>query len=185
MARSENDYIRAYELYKRSAGIHSYHEFRKWIPTAPPETQDLFFLGLPQVEPIVLEEEAGFDLAFKTPKIEILDDDRVTFSSGATSSQQELRHDLVPICAVRRLAQRYTMGAAKHGDYNYRTGLGDEAFVRDRMNHITEHWQKFLLYGSAVDDNLAAVMWGISILMEMETTIEGHQLLAKIRSEAR
>lgn len=60
--------------------------------------------------------------------------------SGARSSQEKPRYDLVWPPFLERLASRLGYGARKHGDpFNYRRGVGDADFRRDRANHLIEH----------------------------------------------
>lgn len=87
--------------------------------------------------------------------------------SGATSSRGP-RLDLVPHHALVRLAARYELGAAKHGRDNWRKGLGDIEYLRDRISHAIEHAYKLLddldcfeRDGTLPsDDNAGALMWG-------------------------
>lgn len=65
-----------------------------------------------------------------------------TSKSGAKSSYEMPRFDLIPAGFLRRLAQRLAYGAAKHGENNYQSGIGDAAYFRDRRNHIQEHLLK-------------------------------------------
>ena len=63
--------------------------------------------------------------------------------SGAKSSFEMPRFDLIYAPFLRRLAERLGYGAKKHGEDNYRSGAGDAAYLRDRRNHIQEHLLKY------------------------------------------
>ena len=98
--------------------------------------------------------------------------------AGAKTSKAKLRLDLVPQVFIRRTAIRFTEGAEKYGDYNYRKGLVEPAFIQDRINHLLNHLSEFLVQGpDTEDDNLAAVAWGIAFLMEAEQTQSGRQAI--------
>lgn len=103
--------------------------------------------------------------------------------SGATSSKLQDRYDLVPPCFIQRVAARFGLGALKHEVYNWRKGVNDEVFVQERINHILTHWNKFLEEGNEKDDNLAAVAWGISMLMEFESHPEGANTVINVRKQ--
>jgi len=90
---------------------------------------------------------------------------RHRFSSGAVRSEVKPRYDLIPLVALRRLANRYGLGAVKYGDYNWLKGGPD--FVKDVPNHIIEHiflW----VSGDRAEDHLAAAAWGCCALMHFE-----------------
>jgi hypothetical protein len=93
--------------------------------------------------------------------------EKATFSSGATSTSEKPRYDLIPVTALRRLAERFGYGARKHGDHNYKAGFADAEFIRDRMNHMIEHAVKYAS-GDRSTDHLGAVMCNGAILAELE-----------------
>ena len=88
--------------------------------------------------------------------------------SGARSSKIALRFDLIPPIFINRTARRFTIGFEKYGEGNYQKGLRDREFLQDRLNHLQEHLYLFLKEGNEKDDNLAAIAWCVSILMEAE-----------------
>lgn len=93
--------------------------------------------------------------------------EKKAFSSGATSSSEKPRYDLMPVAALRRLASRFGYGAEKHGDHNYKKGFGDPAFIRDRKNHMIEHAVKYA-NGDRSIDHLGAIMCNAAMLAELE-----------------
>lgn len=93
------------------------------------------------------------------------------FASGASSSTKKPRYDLIPACALRRLAARFGHGAQKHGDHNYKLGVNDPDFIRDRMNHMIEHAARYA-NGDRSTDHLGAVMCNAAILAELERLAE-------------
>jgi hypothetical protein len=91
-----------------------------------------------------------------------------TFDSGATRSKDadDVRYDLVSPIGLRRLAERYALGAKKHGDRNWEKGVP----VRHTMNHLQRHIEKWRS-GDRSEDHLAAAAWGLVALMHYEETL--------------
>jgi hypothetical protein len=82
------------------------------------------------------------------------------FASGAKSSEEKPRYDLMPLCALRRWAERLDYGARKHGAKNWTLGKDDADYRRDRINHTIEHLLKYA-NGDRSEDHLGAAMCGI------------------------
>jgi hypothetical protein len=95
------------------------------------------------------------------------------FASGARSSEEKPRYDLIPVEALRREAIRMAEGARAHGVNNYRVGVHDPAFITDRINHLIEHAVKYAS-GDRSDDHLAAVRANAGMLIWLEWFTE-HQ----------
>lgn len=90
--------------------------------------------------------------------------DKVTYSTGAVREAAPVpRYDLIPTCVLRRLAERYRLGALKYSPHNWKKGLP----WSDTYNRVVEHLQKWL-EGNTSDDHLAAVVWGVAALMWYE-----------------
>jgi hypothetical protein len=89
------------------------------------------------------------------------------FESGAKSSEKKPRYDLIPACALRRYAERCTLGAECHGDDNWKRGKDDPAYILDRLNHTFEHLMKYMS-GDRSEDHLGAVLWGAGALCWFE-----------------
>ena len=89
------------------------------------------------------------------------------FASGATSSEEQPRFDLIPYEATRREAQRWSEGAHTHGENNWQRGQRDTVFHRDRMNHLMGHALKYLS-GDRSEDHLAAIRCNAAMLMWFE-----------------
>ena len=96
-----------------------------------------------------------------------MSEEKKTFSSGATSTSEKPRYDLIPVAALRRLANRFGYGAEKHGDHNYKRGAEDPVFIRDRKNHMIEHATKYA-NGDRSIDHLGAIMCNAAMLAELE-----------------
>ncbi len=90
------------------------------------------------------------------------------FASGAKSSEQKPRYDLIPMEAQEREAIRMGQGAIDHGENNYRSGKADPQFVQDRINHMIEHALRYAT-GDRSTDHLAAVRCNAGMLIWMET----------------
>ncbi len=110
-------------------------------------------------------------------KAKDMEEDKFTSQCEATSSKLKLRFDLVPEVFNVRVAQRYTIGAEKHGEYNYRKGLTDSVYIQERIAHLRQHLSSFLLEGNEKDDNLAAIAWGVAFLMEAEQIENGKKAI--------
>ena len=109
-----------------------------------------------------------------------------TYASGAQSSGDVARFDLVPRRFLERVARRFGLGAGKYGERKYRTGLRDREFIIERMNHLQQHVQAYLApqnVEEAMDDNLAAIGWAAAFLCEVEADREGAKILWAIRAE--
>jgi hypothetical protein len=96
------------------------------------------------------------------------------FTSGARSSEEKPRYDLVPACALEREAIRMAEGARSHGENNYQRGLNDAAFIRDRINHMIEHALKYAA-GDRSTDHLAAVRANAGMLCWFEAQRSGER----------
>lgn len=115
-----------------------------------------------------------------------MSDGKKTFTSGAQSSGDVARFDLVPRTFLERVARRFGVGAEKYGDMRYRKGLRDREFILERLNHLQQHVQAYLApqaVTEAVDDNLAAIGWAAAFLCEVEADRVGAQILMRIRAE--
>lgn len=92
----------------------------------------------------------------------------VAFDSGAKSSEQKPRYDLIPACALKREAVRMAEGAEIHGENNYQKGTKDQGFITDRINHMVEHAQLYA-NGDRSTDHLAAVRCNAAMLIWIES----------------
>src|SRR5687767_6158444 len=88
-------------------------------------------------------------------------------TSGAKSSSEKPRYDLLERSFLRRVALRMGYGAEKHGERNYRMGAGDAVYRRDRINHLIEHALKYA-EGDTSIDHLAAIGANCNILAYFE-----------------
>jgi hypothetical protein len=89
------------------------------------------------------------------------------FASGAKSNEEKPRYDLIPHVALEREAIRMAEGAKDHGENNYRTGVSDPGFIRDRINHLIEHALRYA-DGDRSDDHLAAIRCNAGMLAWIE-----------------
>lgn len=90
-----------------------------------------------------------------------------TFDSGAKSSEEQPRIDLIPWEAIRREAVRMAEGAKAHGENNYQQGRHDDAFRRDRINHLLAHALRYAS-GDRSDDHLAAIRCNAGMLIWLD-----------------
>ena len=89
---------------------------------------------------------------------------KAVFASGASSSEEQPRYDLIPYVATQREAARMGMGAREHGENNWMRGVGDKVFYRDRVNHLVNHALKYA-NGDRSEDHLAAVRCNAAMVM--------------------
>ena len=105
-----------------------------------------------------------------------MEEEKILHACGSTSSKVP-RLDYIPRIAAEKLAERYALGAVKHGKYNYKQGLTDKEYVLERCAHIIEHTMKYVeelegLVPPSGDDNAAAIMWGGAFLCEADAARE-------------
>jgi len=83
---------------------------------------------------------------------------RETFPSGAVRDTNEgkIRWDLLPLEALKRVAQHYTNGAKKYEANNWKKGISTERFIESAFRH----WAEYLL-GETDEDHLSAVVFNI------------------------
>lgn len=91
--------------------------------------------------------------------------DRTRFSSGAVRDMHagKGRCDLLPACALLRLARHYEDGAAKYGDRNWERGIPAHSFVDSAMRHLLKYMD-----GWTDEDHLCAAAWNLIGLMWTE-----------------
>jgi hypothetical protein len=91
--------------------------------------------------------------------------------SGATSSALKPEYRLVPFAAIKRIGQRLTDGAKKHGEGNWEKALDDRAFMMDRANHLIEHAYRAInklqrgIFTDDDDDDLGGVGANLAFLI--------------------
>ena len=100
------------------------------------------------------------------------------FKSGAKSTVQKPRYDLVPPEAVRYIAERFGFGAKSHGPRNWEKGICDDEFFTDRKNHAVEHLLNYVNGVTTVDpgrnrvdtplDHLKAAITNLAMLAAIE-----------------
>lgn len=93
-----------------------------------------------------------------------------TSASGAASSYEYPRYDLIYWPVLRRLADRLAYGAAKHGEHNYKAGVGDAVYRRDRLNHLIQHAHELAAATTpeAVEKHLGAILANCQILAYLD-----------------
>jgi hypothetical protein len=101
-------------------------------------------------------------------KIETETSKVATGKGPAASSHRALSFNLLSPHTLRRLAVRSTVGGEKYGSVQWRQGINDAEYVADRFNHVVEHLLRFMESGNREDDNLGAMLWGLSVLSEVE-----------------
>lgn len=89
------------------------------------------------------------------------------FTSGATSSEESARFDLLALTFLQRTAAAMAEGERLHGRFNYRKAVGDADYHRDCANHIVTHMLLWIA-GDRSEDHLSHAAARINILMDLE-----------------
>lgn len=93
-----------------------------------------------------------------------------TFEGNSKRSEKRLRYDLIPREVIDALADRFTIGAEKFGDDNWKSG--GYKFFTETKNHLQHHYLAYLA-GDKEDeatyvDHLKAVLWNAGALLWWE-----------------
>jgi hypothetical protein len=86
------------------------------------------------------------------------------------------RCDLLPACAILRLARHYEAGARKYSDRNWEHGIPLNSFIDSAIRHLMKY-----LDGMDDEDHLAAAAWNVLGAMWTE---EKHPELQNIPTRA-
>ena len=116
----------------------------------------------------------GIQMSKETEQNDILDALRYTiqdsgqrreFDTGAVRDMQEGkgRCDLLPACAILRLAKHYESGAQKYEDRNWEQGIPISVMIDSAMRHLLKYMD-----GQTDEDHLVAAAWNIMGTMWME-----------------
>lgn len=94
---------------------------------------------------------------------------RQSFGTGAVRDIQtgKGRYDLLPVRAIRRLAQHYENGSRKYGDRNWEKGIPLSRMMDSAMRHIFK-----ALEGLQEEDHLTACAWNILGIVEILERID-------------
>ena len=90
---------------------------------------------------------------------------RRQFDSGAVRDMQEGkgRCDLLPACAILRVARHFEAGAKKYDDRNWEKGIPVGSFIDSAIRHLMKY-----LDGQVDEDHLCAAGWNILCAMWTE-----------------
>ncbi len=93
--------------------------------------------------------------------------ERKTFETGAVRSADAdgVRFDLITPIGLRKIAERYALGAKKYGDNNWLKGIP----ASDLVNHGLRHLNLWLA-GDKSDDHIAGVLWNFLTLAHFQET---------------
>jgi len=102
---------------------------------------------------------------------------RENFDTGARRDVQvdKPRYDLVPVSALKRLADLYARGAVKYGENNYQKGIPYSRVYASLFRHLIQFRE-----GDKSEDHLAAVAWNAFALMLYQDEIEKGNLPAEL-----
>lgn len=103
---------------------------------------------------------------------EIPDTSSTDIDATRPKSSEVLPYDLVPPVLFEEVARRFALGLKKYGRDNWRKGLADPDYLRDRANHAMQHLLNYMHNLNNGEDfaieNLAAVGWAVAVLLEAE-----------------
>lgn len=104
--------------------------------------------------------------------------DRTQFDSGAVRDMHEGkgRCDLLPMCALLRLARHYENGCKKYGDRNWEKGIPAHSFADSALRHMLKYMD-----GMDDEDHLIAAVWN---LLGLAWTEEKHPEMMDIPARA-
>ena len=96
--------------------------------------------------------------------------------AGSKPGEMEPRFDLIPVEPLTRLARRYSLGASKYGENNWKKGMPTSVIYNHIVAHLT-NWNEHRDTKSRIndDDDLAAVAWGVMALMYFEKNSNGSE----------
>jgi len=97
---------------------------------------------------------------------------RKTYTTGAQKEDQSAtdgkgRYDLLPITAIRRVAEIFRKGAIKYDDRNWEKGLPLSRFLDSAKRHIDQYQE-----GLEDEDHLAQAAWNLLALLHTEEMIK-------------
>ena len=92
------------------------------------------------------------------------------YEGGATRSKSMYAYHLIPPCAIKAMSDRWTLGAVKHGEGNWKHG--GVQFIKQCINHLYNHLNKELEIDFDItiereptqDSNLGAILWNAGAL---------------------
>jgi len=90
---------------------------------------------------------------------------RAQYETGAVrdAGSNKGRFDLLPVNALKRLAQLYERGAVKYAARNWEKGIPVERMFDSAIRHVFQ-----ALSGDQSEDHLAGAAWNILGIMEYE-----------------
>lgn len=91
--------------------------------------------------------------------------DRREFNTGAVRDMAEGkgRFDLLPACAIMRLARHYEAGASKYDARNWEKGIPISVMIDSALRHLMKYMD-----GQTDEDHLVAATWNLMGAMWME-----------------
>lgn len=97
---------------------------------------------------------------------------RQTYSTGAQKedsgkTEGKGRYDLLPVTAIRRIAEIYRKGAIKYADRNWEKGIPLSRFLDSAKRHLDQYQE-----GMQDEDHLAQAAWNLLGLLHTEEMID-------------
>lgn len=94
--------------------------------------------------------------------------ERREFSTGAVRdcAAGKGRFDLLPMCAIARVARHYEAGALKYDERNWEQGIPIHCYMDSALRHIAKYMD-----GWEDEDHLCAAAWNLLCAMWTEEKI--------------
>lgn len=91
--------------------------------------------------------------------------ERTSFGTGSQrdTNTGKPRYDLIPVQALKRLADLYARGAEKYDDWNWYKGQPFSRLYESALRHLMQ-WRE----GEVTEDHLAAVCWNLFAIMTFQ-----------------
>jgi dATP/dGTP diphosphohydrolase len=104
-------------------------------------------------------------------------EEKYALPGGTTRTTRPAAFHLVPGAGLRRIAERFRLGAEVHGLNNWMAALETEhtarEFAFDAYNHMVEHAFKMIDGDDPEDDHLGAIGWAVAVLATAEEKFGG------------
>lgn len=97
---------------------------------------------------------------------------RMTYSTGAmkedwTKTEGKGRYDLLPVLAIRRVAEIFRKGAMKYQSWNWAKGIKLSRFMDSGKRHVDQEWE-----GRIDEDHIAQACWNFLCYLDTLIRIE-------------
>lgn len=98
---------------------------------------------------------------------------RAEYDTGAVrdTAEGKGRFDLLPMHALKRLAQTFEKGCKKYGERNWERGIPTHRYADSALRHLSQ-----AVNGETDEDHLAQAAWNVMCLIDTRHRIETGEL---------